>query len=482
MKQKNIIFLMTDQQRLDCTSFSGSNRVDTPNIDRIAESVGFTGCRTINPICTPARTGLLTGRYTHQIGTLSMSGDLHQDIPTYPQALQRAGYHTAGIGKFHFLQTWKWGAGRQRGVNLVEIEDEMKKYGFDYIWESSGKQLSRQNYCHYCKYLDELGLLDKYRDFVDSAGGNYGHLGNYDIDNTNGDPWPFEEKHHVEVITADEIIGQIVNRPEDKPFFIFGSFCSPHKPFDPPQRYLDMIPDEALDLISGDMEIPEDVRKKLQMMARSYLATIKLTDDQIGRVFEALESEGLLDDTVILFTTDHGEMGGDHCMKQKNIFYKESVRVPAAIRHPDYLEQRIVESPIEITDLTATILEIAGLDPVEALSIDWPAFNNRIPCRSLMPIVNGDTDRIRDFAFSECSGVWNMIVDEKYKYVRYLDYDEPGKYEELIFNLVEDPDELVNLAKAPEGQALIQKYRDRRDWIMDSTPSCQTRWAPLMGG
>ena len=481
MKSKNIIFLMTDQHRLDCVSYAGSHRVETPNIDRIAESIGFTGCRTINPICTPARTGLLTGRYTHQIGTLAMSGDLPQGIPTYPQALQRAGYYTAGIGKFHFLQTWQWRAGRQRGINLYELEDEMKKYGFDYIWESSGKQLARQNYCHYCKYLDDLGLLDQYRDFVDSAGSNYSQLHNYDIEQTNGAPWPFAEEHHVEVQTANEIIGQIEHRPADKPFFIFGSFCSPHKPFDPPQRYLDMIPDEELELIPGDMEIPSEMREKLRMMARSYLATIKFTDDQIGRVFDALEKEGLLDETVIMFTTDHGEMGGDHCRKQKGIYYKESILVPTAIRHPDYLDKRLVATPVEITDLTATILDLAGLDPVEALSIPWPVFNNRIPCRSLMPIVRGETDRIRDFAFSECGGAWAVIVDDKYKYVRMLEYERPGEYDELLFDLENDPDELVNIVDTPEGQGVLQKYRDRRDWIMDNTPPCQTRWAPLMG-
>ena len=481
VKQKNIIFLMADQLRLDCTGFSGSGKLKTPNIDRIAEGIAFTGCRTINPICTPARTGLLTGRYSHQIGTLAMSGDLSLSIPTYPQALRHAGYFCAGIGKFHFLQTWKWNTGRNRGINLYELEDKIKEYGFDYVWESSGKQLARQNYCHYCKYLDDLGLLEKYRDFVDSAGANYLVLDGYDIKNENGAVWPLEEKHHVDVITADVIVDQIKKRPGDKPLFIFGSFCSPHKPFDPPQRYLDMIQDEDLDLIPGDIEISEAIRTKLQMLQRSYLATIKLVDDQIGRVLETLESEGILDDTVLLFTCDHGEMGGDHCLKQKSSFYKESVRVPAAIRHPDHLNQRTSNSPVEITDLTATILDIAGLDPVRALSIEWPAFNNRIPCRSLMPLVNGSSNSIRDFAFSECKGQWNMIVDERWKYVRLLEYNAPGEYEELLFDMENDPNELINLADTPKGNYIIQKYRNRRDWIMDTTPPCQTSWAPLMG-
>jgi choline-sulfatase len=480
MSKKNIIFLMTDQHRLDCTSFSGAGKLATPNVDRIAESVGFTRCQSINPICTPARTGLLTGRYTHQIGTLSMSGDLSLGIPTYPQALQRAGYYTAGIGKFHFLQTWEWGVPRNHGVNLYELEDELKKYGFDYIWESSGKQLALRNYCSYCKYLDDLGLLEQYRDFVDSAGPNCMDLEKYNIENTNGDAWPFEEKDHVDIVTADVIIDQIANRPANKPFFIFGSFCSPHKPFDPPQRYLDMVPDEKLELIPGEFDIPEAMRDKLQKLMRSYKATIKLVDDQIGRIFEVLEQENLLEDTVILFTTDHGEMAGDHCHKQKRTFYKESVQVPVAIRHPDYLSNQICDEPIEITDLTATILEVAGLNPLEALSTSWPEFNDIIPCRSLMPIVKGDKSGIRDFAFSECSGIWGMITDRKWKYVRFLQSNAPGEYKELLFDSKKDPDELINLAETSQGKMVIQKYRDRREWIMDNTPPCQTSWAPLI--
>lgn len=97
----NIILLMTDQHRADHAGFLPGSRMATPHLDRLAGSVGFSNCVTVNPICTPARTALLTGKYTHQIGTLDMSGDLSREHPTYPRALQQAGYWTAGVGKFH---------------------------------------------------------------------------------------------------------------------------------------------------------------------------------------------------------------------------------------------------------------------------------------------------------------------------------------------------------------------------------------------
>ncbi|MBN2659149.1 MAG: sulfatase-like hydrolase/transferase [Spirochaetales bacterium] len=144
---------MADQLRSD---FIGS----MPNINRIAEGTVFTDCLTSNPVCTPARTALLTGRYSHQIGTLEMSGDLSPQIPTYMQALQKQGYYTAGIGKFHFLQTWSWDTPRGKGIPLKAIREDIKKFGFDYVWETSGKQLMTQNYCDYAAYLDSKNLLE----------------------------------------------------------------------------------------------------------------------------------------------------------------------------------------------------------------------------------------------------------------------------------------------------------------------------------
>ena len=104
---KNILLFMTDQQRADQVGYGGCDGL-TPNIDRIASHAWFSGCQTTDPICTPARTSLITGRYCRQIGTLTMAGDLFPQIPTFMQALQRSGYTTYGIGKFHYLQTYPW--------------------------------------------------------------------------------------------------------------------------------------------------------------------------------------------------------------------------------------------------------------------------------------------------------------------------------------------------------------------------------------
>lgn len=478
-QQPNILFIMTDQQRLDAVGYSKLSDFETPNIDKIAQGSGFTNCQTVNPICTPARTAIITGRYSHQIGTLDMSGDLSLQIPTFMHALQKAGYFTAGIGKFHYLQTWEWNRERGKGIPLVEIKNDIKKYGYDEIWEVAGKQLALKNYCDYCQYLEERNLLEEYRDFIESAGNNSNDANeNYEW----SQPWPFEEKDYVDIVTGDRIIESIRNRPKEKPFFVFGSFCSPHKPYDPPQRYLDKIQYEEKDdfILPEGLEILPENKKKLYRQRRAYKAMIKLIDDQVGRILECLEDENLLENTVIIFTSDHGDMLGDHGRIQKSIYWKQASTVPLCIRHPKYLLNQINHTPVANLDIAATILEIAGLNSTEALSKSWPRFSDIIPSKSLMPIIKNEKSKIREYIFSECKGQWEMIQTEKYKYVIHLDYSELDEAKEEFYDLVNDPEERNNQIRESNYQERIKWCRNKRIYVKDHTPAVQTSWAPLI--
>jgi arylsulfatase A-like enzyme len=479
-RQKNIILLMTDQQRLDHVSYHGFGRMATPNIDRIAESVGFTNCVSVNPVCTPARCALLTGKYTHQIGMTAMSGDLSLQHPTYPRALQTQGYKTYGIGKFHWLQGWKFGCPIGQGHPLTSIKDDIRKFGFDEVWEASGKQLVSRNYCDYAEHLDRQGLLEAYRAFNDRSGKNGNEA---ETQNFTGEPFPFGEHNYMDIVIGDKIAEAIEHRPDDTPFFIFGSFVGPHPPYDPPQSYLDKVPYEEIDdFVPGPKgPISDEAKKRLYKMRRAYKAMIAIIDEQIGRILAKLEDAGILEDTVILFTADHGEMMGDHGRVQKQSPYHASAVVPTAIRHPDYLHGKLNASPVELTDLTATILDVAGIDPQQGLSKDWPAFHDRVPCRSLLPIVAGEVERVRDYAFSECFGGWQMIQSERYKYVRSLQYDDPDRVPEQLFDLQQDPLELVNVIDQPAYAEAAAWCRRRRDFVLDRTPSAQLRWAPIIG-
>lgn len=477
--RKNIVLLMTDQHRLDHVGYHGNGKLPTPHIDRIAESVGFTNCVSVNPVCMPARASLLTGKYSHQIGALSMSGDLSLQHPTYMRALQQAGYHTSGIGKFHWLQGWRWKHPVGGGHDLVRLEDSIKRYGLDFVWEVAGKQLASRNRCHYAAHLEEKGLLEPYREFVRRCGPNAAEAERQQfVEN----PFPFSDCDYADIMIGDRIVERIERRPPDRPFFIFGSFVGPHPPYDPPQRYLDRVSyAEEDDFIpDGETMLSEEAKRKLYRLRRAYKAMIVLIDEQIGRIMAKLEEEKLLDDTVILFTSDHGEMMGDHGRVQKMSPYRQSVVVPTAIRHPDYLHGAVNRSPVEIIDLTATMLDIAGLDPQAALSLDWPAFHNRVPARSLMPIVAGERDAIREFGFSECGGEWAMIQSEKWKYVRYFaGAGRPEPYE-AFYDSATDPEERINRANDPGMAKEISRHREWRQELMDRTPPAQLRWAPLL--
>lgn len=477
--KKNIILLMTDQHRLDHVGYHGFGRVDTPHIDRLAEGVAFTNCISVNPVCTPARSALLTGKYSHQVGMLAMSGDLSPQHPTYLRALQAAGYKTCGIGKFHWLQGWKFGCPIGQGHPLASLRDRMKEFGFDEIWEAAGKQLVSRNYCDYAAHLDGQGLLGEYRAFND-------RIGNHRLSGLikfTPEPFPFGERNYLDMVIADKILDAIEHRPADRPFFLFGSFCGPHPPYDAPQAWLDRVPyEEADDFLPGPGgQLTEEEKQAFYRLRHSYKAMIRIIDEQVGRILAKLEEAGILEETVILFTADHGEMMGDHGQVQKQSPYRASVTVPAAVRHPDYLSRRIIHTPVELTDITATILDVAGIDPQKALSKGWPSFHDRVPCRSLLPVIAGHAEGVRDYAFSECWGHWQMIQSERYKYVRQLQYDDPDQVPEALYDLEADPEELHNRIGDPAYAEAAAWCRRRRDFVLDRTPAAQLQWAPIIG-
>jgi choline-sulfatase len=292
----------------------------------------------------------------------------------------------------------------------------------------------------------------------------------------------------MDVIIGNRIRSALKNRPGDKPFFLFGSFVNPHNPYDPPKRYLEM--EELRDtapIEDRGRPLSAETRERINRLARSYRGAVRLLDDQIGMILKTLEEENLLEKTIIFFTSDHGEMLGDHGSMLKQSFYRSSLTVPAAVRHPGYLAKRRIESPVEITDITASILEAAGLDPERELSRAWPAGNDNVPCRSLFPLISGDKRTIRDYTFSECNNAWQAFQSDEWKYVRIMyqglkqfgrkNYPEK-RFQERLYNLRNDPRELADESLNPRYRKVIEYFRRERDFVLETTPFAQTGWAP----
>lgn len=492
---------MTDQQRADYVGYLPGGQAVTPHLDRIAAHSCFTCCQTTNPICTPARTSLITGRYSRQIGTLTMSGDLFPQIPTLMQALQQSGYRTYGIGKFHYTQTHPWNTPRGKGMPLYEMREEMKKYGYDFVWETAGKQQLDKCYDHYAKYLDGKGLLEQVRDFMNACGGCNGDTADHNYDKAL--PWAFDEADYVDVVTGRIAAQQLQAHDKTQPFFMKVSFCGPHKPYEAPQRYLDQFPMERADdfILTDNRRLTAAQKEALWRQRRSAKAMLRLIDDQIGMLLDILEKRNLMDDTLILFTSDHGDMLGDHYMLQKGVPWKQALNVPLAIALPGAKPAGANHSPVELIDLAATILDYAGLDPVQALSQAWPAYNDLIPCRSLLPILRGEATQIRDFAFSESdfteeripgvsaeeimehrggrgrSNAWQAITTATTKYIKYLGYALGEKPAEEFYDLTNDPEERHNLSDAPAYRSQLDEARQRLMYMTDHYPPAQKTWA-----
>jgi choline-sulfatase len=503
---KNILLIMTDQQRSDYTGYIEGGKASMPVIDTLARSsMFFTCCQTTNPICMPARSSLITGRYPRQIGALTMSGDLFPQIPTFMQALREAGYKTYGIGKFHYLQTAPWSVPCGQGLDYLRMgtaSRDSRQYGYDEIWESSGKQLMIKNYCYYADYLNRKGLLDQVRDFWRQSGGPNGDTADHNYDKAN--PWPFDEGDYPDIVTGLKAREKIKKYDVEKPFFMFLSFCGPHKPYDAPKAYLDMVEYEERDdfILEKGRSLSVEEKQIIYRQRRSAKAMLRLIDVQIGLVFEELKRKNMFEDTLIIFTSDHGDMLGDHYMIQKGVPWKQSINVPLMVKMPGAVQRGVNSSPVELSDIAATILDYAGLDPSAVLSRPWPAYNNRIPSLSLLPVVLGETGKIRDFAFSESDfteergpgtiyrevlekrggggrrcNAWQTIVAEQGKYIKYTEYENPGDVYEEFYDTANDRDEKINLIKDPAYSRKIQEARDRLQFILDRYPPCQMTWA-----
>lgn len=500
---KNILLLMTDQQRADYVGYVPGGKAVMPHVDSLAASAHFTCCQTTNPICTPARTSLITGRYPRQIGTLTMAGDLFPQIPTMMQALQAAGYRTYGIGKFHYLQTHPWDTPRGRGMRLYDMAQDgvMQAFGYDFIWETAGKQQLDKCYDFYAKYLDEQGILEQVRDFMFACGGANGDTADHNYDKAL--PWAFDEAHYVDVVTGRVAAEQLRTLDKDQPFFMKVSFCGPHKPYEAPQRYLDLFPptQEEAFVLAPDQSLTPAQKQALYRQRRSAKAMLRLIDDQIGLLLDILSERGLAQDTLVLFTSDHGDMLGDHFMLQKGVPWRQSLNVPLAVRAPGLPPIGENGSPVELSDLTATMLDWAGLEPAAALSRAWPAYNDLLPCRSLLPVLRGEAASIRDFAFSESdfteervpgvspaqterarggrgrSNAWQCITTRTTKYIKYLGYALEEAPNEEFYDLAADPAELHDLIESPVYQPQIAQARRRLMYLIDHYPPAQKTWA-----
>lgn len=436
----HILLIMADQFRADCLAADGNQAIHTPNLDRIAaEGILFRRAYSSTPTCTPARAALLTGLSPWRHGMLGYGRVGERYSTEMPRLLRDAGYYTLGIGKMHW-------------------HPQRNTHGFhNTILDESGRAETPEFRSDYrAWFAAEAPHLDP-----DATG-----IGWNDY---RGAQYALPEYLHPTWWTGATATRFLYNYNQPEPFFLKVSFTRPHSPYDPPRRFLRRYEDTALPpaavgewttrfaersgpdytIWHGDLG-EEQVRNSRQ----AYYGSVSFLDEQVGRILDALERRGWLEETLILFTADHGDMLGDHHLWRKSYAYESSARIPMAIRWPAGITAaqrgQVSWRPVELRDVLPTFLDVAGvsipdqLDGASLLSLTGESPNWR-------PWI----DLEHNICYSP-DNHWNALTDGQVKYVFHA---RTGQ--EQLFDLRKDPMECRDLAADSAHAAELDLWRRR---------------------
>ncbi len=449
----NILWICTDQQRFDTIHALGNDHIRTPNLDRlVAEGVAFTRAYCQSPICTPSRASFLTGKYPSTIH-VNRNGD--DWFPSQPglitRTLRDAGYDNGLVGKLHLTAA----DGR------VEAFPE-DRYGYRVLKWSH----------HPAPEPFWPTPEHDYQQWLHDRGVEWESAHDADLDSKAGRAWTehgyyrpgIAAEHHQTTWCTDETV-DFITQEREGPWLMSVNPFDPHPALDPPLSYLERMDWESMPLPrfreaemesqrrfgAIDFQTEEPVSPhsyNARRMLAAYYAQIELIDDQIGRLLDVLERTGQRENTLIIFTSDHGEMLGDHGLLWKGArFYEGAVHIPLIFSWPGHFEQGLQsDALVELTDIVPTLLEALDM-PVSA----------HIQGRSLLPILTGaaDADQHREFVRCEYHDALNhrfashanMLRDDRYKLVVYHG-QEVGE----LYDLQADPDEFANLWNEPAAQ------------------------------
>lgn len=473
-ERPNIIFIITDQQRFDTIREAGFDYVDTPHLDRLMrEGVSFDQCHVTAPSCAPSRASLFTGHYPHTTGILK-NADTWQH--GWIEQLRDSGYHTANIGKMH---TWPF-------------QTEM---GFDqrYVVENKDRYLEgRYFFDEWDKALRARGTVKQQRELYRKLPDYEQQLGAFE--------WLLDEDLHPDVFVGDMASWWIRNYPVSKPLFLQIGFPGPHPPYDPIPRYaepylerdLKIAPVTAEDLdgqpepykgmrvhnteVDHDSVVHQlDPSEEQRHRQRAYyLANVTMIDEKVGEIIDALDSTGQLENSIIVFTSDHGDCLTDHGHSQKWTMYDTVTRVPMIVWSPKHISGgRHIEGLCQSMDIGPTLLEMAGVEVPQPMA-----------ARSLLPVLNNEPDAedrcLRDVVFAEQAKDGNFTTSEFMTMVRTRDWKLVHFLDEScgqLFDLNADPEENINLWDSADHLDRKREMLDLlREWRIRDTYENAALW------
>ena len=459
----NVIFIITDQQRFDTIAALGYPHMQTPHLDRLVrEGITFTQCHVTAASCAAARASLFKGYYPHTTGILKNADTWRR---SWIERLNDSGYYCTNIGKMH---TWPY----QTELGFHER----------FVVENKDRYLEGRYYFdEWDRALRYRGLVKQQREFYRKREDYHQSLGAFD--------WELPEDTHPDFFVGDMATWWINNKPPMRPLFLQIGFPGPHPPYDPVSRYTNHYLDQELPIApvtTEDLEGQPPALKELrqhnfevdhdsvildlqpsdaqrQRQRAYYLANVTMIDEKVGEIMAALESNGYLENSIVIFTSDHGDCLTDHGHSQKWTMYEQVTRVPLIIWSPDrFGGGRKVEELIQLMDLGPTILGWAGID----VPSDWEAISLSSALEQNPDWRGRDhvyCEQARDAVLTGCEFM-TMVRNQQHKLVHFL--DEPHGQ---LFDLEQDPSESMNLWECTDHTSVKQSLlAELREWRIRS--------------
>lgn len=433
VRPRNIVFILTDDHRYDAMGFMGHPFLETPNMDAMArDGVHLKNAFVTTSLCSPSRASILTGLYTNKHRVIDNNRAVPEGTIFFPQYLQRAGYKTAFVGKWH----------------MGGAHDDPRP-GFDH-WVSFRGQ------------------------------GSYNSPGPRYTLNVDGQRVP--QDGYITDLLTDYAVEWLDEQTSDQPFFLYLSHKAVHANFTPAERHAGRYADVELDLpqgegLSAEKNTPRWVRDQrnswhgidfayhsdagLDYIYRRYCETLLAVDESIGRVTEQLKKMGVHDETLVIYMGDNGFMFGEHGLIDKRVSYEPSIRVPMMMQCPQlYPGGTVLEQVIGNIDVAPTILHAAGLQTPDYMD-----------GRSFLELPGNPDQHWRDYFLYVYYWEKNFphtptqfaLRGDRYKYITYYglwDADE-------LYDLQADPDELNNLIADPQFRDVVRKMEDQLYAMLD---------------
>ncbi len=431
----NILIIHADEHRIECLGAYGNADVKTPHIDQLAANgVRYDNSFCPFPVCTPSRYSLLSGQYVHDHRGWNNRSTLAPDIPTFPRILREAGYRTKAVGKMHFTPTY---------LDVGFDEMALAEQDGPGRWDDD-----------YHRYLMRHGLVDR-NDLEDQLVREYRKFAPQEYWDTCGALVSnLPEEHHSTTWIADRAMEALQSWTADGARLLMVGFIKPHHPFDPPAPWDQMYDPETLSLLKGwtqesldrDLKFnrgyfPNDklTESVVRRVMAYYYASISQIDHHVGRMIRLLKDRGLYDNTMIVYTADHGDyMGYHHMLLKGNYMYDPVVKVPLIVKWPGNGKAGTVsDRMVNNIDLAPTLCQAGGC---------------RAPAQMHGRALQNDGDGHK-LIFAEANGGRHVMARSR---TRKLILAPPNR-ENLFFDLEKDPGEIENLYDSPQYKDEIKE-------------------------